>query len=94
MSFGRKSDRIINIIDVANIVIGIVIVICTVFLFVDVTSNNKLFTVIFLLGMIMNICMAVKYYKRYDIPRVVAMCLFSVILLVLVVISIISIWIG
>lgn len=90
MKLLKKGSRFINIVDIVNMVLGVFIIVCTVFLFVDISHNQKLFFVIFLLSAIMNICMGVKYYKRYDAPRTIALAAFAIILLVLAVVSFIS----
>ena len=90
MKLLKKGSKFINIVDIVNMVLGVIIIVCTVFLFVDITHNQKLFFVIFLLSAIMNICMGVKYYKRYDAPRTIALAAFAIILLVLAVVSFIS----
>ncbi len=92
MSFGKRGNRLIYALDIANIIIGVVLVVLTVFLLVDISGHEKLFTIIFLLGMILNISMSVKYYQRSDVPRVIALIVFAVVLLALSVISFISVW--
>lgn len=92
MKLLKKGNRFINIVDIVNMVLAAIIIVCTVFLFVDITHNQKLFFLIFLLSAIMNICMAIKYYKRYDAPRTIALSAFAVILLVLAVVSFVSIF--
>lgn len=91
MKLLKKGSRFINIVDIVNMVLGVVIIVCTVFLFVDIAHHQKLFFIIFLLSAIMNICMAVKYYKRYDAPRTIALAAFAIILMVLAVVSFISV---
>lgn len=89
----RKSVTVTDVFDIANIIIGMLIVICTVFLFVDLDENEKLFTIVFLLAAIMNGYMAVKYYRRVDVPRMAALSIFTLILLVLTVLSFLTLWI-
>lgn len=93
MKSGRKSGTITNIIDIVNIVIGIFIVICAVFLFVDLKANEKLFTVVFFLATVMNMDMAFKYYKRADVPRTIALVVFALLLLALSVVSLLTLWV-
>ena len=89
----QEDGTIINVLDIVNIIIAMLIVVCTVFLFVDLKENEKLFTVVFLLATVMNVDMVVKYYKRVDIPRTVALSLFALLLLVLSVLSFVTLWI-
>ena len=93
MKSGRRYGTIANVLDIVNIIIAMLIVVCTVFLFVDLKENEKLFTVVFLLATVTNVDMAVKYYKRVDIPRTVALSLFALLLLVLSVLSFVTLWI-
>lgn len=90
MKLLKKGSRFINIVDIVNMVLGVIIIVCTVFLFVDISHHQKLFFIIFLLSAIMNICMGVKYYKRYDAPRTIALAAFALILLVLAGVSFMS----
>lgn len=92
MKFFKKGSRFIGIVDIINTLLAGAIIICTVFLFVDIGKNEKLFFVIFLLSAILNICMAIKYFKRYDAPRTIALAAFAVILLILAAVSFISLW--
>lgn len=94
MKLLKKGNRFINIVDIFNMILGVIIIVCTVFLCVDISSHQKLFSVIFLLSAIMNICMGIKYYKRYDAPRTIALVLFGLILLVLAGVSFVSIWLA
>ena len=92
MNFGKRENRLIYALDIANIIISVILVALTVFLLVDISGHENLFTIIFLLGMILNVTMTVKYYKRSDVPRVIALIVFALILLALSVISFVSIW--
>lgn len=88
----KIGNSFISVTDLINIILGVLIIISSVILLVDIKQYEKFFTVIFILASAMNICMGTKYYKRSDAPRMIALFAFAIILLVLAVASFIALW--
>lgn len=89
----RNGNGLTNIVDIANIILGIFITICAVFLLIDIKTYSKLFLIVFILGAVLNINMSVKYYKRNDMVRMLALSIFALILIILAVFSLLTVWI-
>lgn len=85
---GKRSLRRIGpIIDKINIVLGVCIILCGIFLIVNVKKYDFMFPVIFQLGAIMNILLAFKSHKMADNGRMVVLAIGAVLLIVLSIIA-------
>ena len=51
-----------------------------------------MFFVVFAAGTAMNINMAIKYYNRNDMARMIALAVFALILIALAVFSLVTVW--
>lgn len=64
-----------KIIDGINIILAIVVIVCAVFIIMDTQRNMLLFPVIFMCTALMNMALAVKYYKRKETLKTVMLIL-------------------
>ena len=64
-----------KIVYVVNIVLAISVVVCAVLILLDTTRNMLLFPVIFFCTALMNMTLAIKYYKRREIGKTIMLIL-------------------
>ncbi len=83
----RSLRKMGPIIDKINIVLSIGIVISGIFLIVDVEKYKFLFPVLFLMGALMNLALAIKCYKMAEMGRMVVLALATVFLAILTVVG-------
>ncbi len=60
-----------TIIDGINILLALVQIVCIVLIIIDATSNMLLFPVVFFCTSLMNMALAVKYFKRRETGKVI-----------------------
>lgn len=89
----RNGSGFITVVDILNMIFGLIIIVCAVFLVVDMNEYAKLFLIVFVAGAAMNINMAVKYFKRNDLVRMLAFSIFALLLICLAIFSLVTIWI-
>lgn len=89
----RNGSSFITVVDILNMIFGLIIIVCAVFLVVDMNEYAKLFLIVFVAGAAMNINMAVKYFKRNDLVRMLALSIFALLLICLAIFSLVTIWI-
>lgn len=78
--------------DMNNFILGIGIIVFSILIFVDHNKYAKLFALVFLLAGMLNFVMGVKYFKRSEIAKTIALFIASVFLIVMTVISFIALW--
>ncbi len=88
----RNGSGFVTVVDVLNMIFGIIIIVCAVFLLVDMREYARMFFVVFAAGTAMNINMAIKYYNRNDMARMIALAVFALILIALAVFSLVTVW--
>ena len=64
-----------KIIDCINILLAVAVVVCAVLILMDTTANMLLFPVIFFCTALMNMALGIKYYKRKETGKVIALVL-------------------
>ena len=64
-----------RVVDIINIILSVVVVTCAVFVALNREENLLLFPVIFLSTALINLALAVKYYKRRDNFRVMTLAI-------------------
>ncbi|MBQ9701022.1 MAG: hypothetical protein IJV71_10440 [Lachnospiraceae bacterium] len=60
-----------TIIDGINILLALVQIVCIVLIIIDAASNMLLFPVVFFCTSLMNMALAVKYFKRRETGKVI-----------------------
>ncbi len=88
----RRSLNSSGIYDTINIILGLGVIITAVVIFIDKVKYDKVFTIVFLLAAIMNICMGIKYYHRREIVKMIALFCAGIFLLIMMIISFIALW--
>lgn len=78
--------------DIINTILGILVVISTIFIFIDREKYEKFFVAVFLFAAAMNICMGLKYFKRNEILKMVALMLAGIFLIGMTVITFLAFW--
>lgn len=89
----RRSLNSSGIYDTINVILGIGIIISSIVVFIDHVKYNRVFTIVFLLAAIMNLCMGVKYYHRREIAKTIALIIAGVFLIAMMIISFMALWI-
>ena len=64
-----------KIVDGINAILSISIVVCAVLILLDTASNMLLFPVIFFCTALMNMTLAIKYYKRKETGKTIMLIL-------------------
>ncbi len=85
----KKSGSIMKIF---NLILSIAIIICGVVNIANPKGNAKLFPIICLMGAILNGTMCVKYYRRKDFARAIALTIAAIVLAVFSVVTFIALW--
>ena len=62
-----------KVVDIINIILSAVVITCAVFVALNREENLILFPVIFICTALINLALAVKYYKRRDSLRVITL---------------------
>lgn len=88
----RRGIHSSGIYDTLNFVFGIIIILTSLFIFIDRAKYEQLFTVVFLLATAMNMCMGIKYYHRRELAKIIALTIASVFFIVMMVISFMALW--
>ena len=88
----RRNLNSSGLYDMINIILGIGIIITSIVIFIDHVKYDKVFTVVFLLAAIMNLCMGIKYYHRREIAKMIALFIASIFLIIMTIISFIALW--
>lgn len=83
----RRNINSSGIYDTVNVILGIAILIVAAIIFIDKEKYDKLFAVEFMLVAAMNICMGIKYLKRQEIVKTIALFLAGAFFAVIMVIS-------
>ncbi len=55
-----------RVVDVINLILSVVVLVCAVLVAIDTEKNMLLFPVIFMCTGLINLALAVKYYKRRE----------------------------
>lgn len=69
MDFDRRKRpfrKLGKVIDIINVILSVVVIVCAVFVAVDIQNNILLFPVIFLCTGLINLALAIKFYKRNE----------------------------
>ena len=78
--------------DVMNAILGLAVIVCTFFIVMNVSKHEKLFPIAFLLAGTMNLVMGMKYVKRHEVVRTIALFLATVILYVFSGVTFVALW--
>ena len=62
-----------KVVDIINIILSVVVIACAVIVALNRAENLFLFPVIFLCTAMINLVLAIKYYKRRDSFRVITL---------------------
>lgn len=62
-----------KVVDIINIILSLVVIVCAVIVAINRAENLFLFPVIFLSTALINLVLAIKYYKRRDSFRVITL---------------------
>ena len=76
MDFERKKRPfryLGRVVDIINILLSAVVITCAVFVALNREENLLLFPVIFICTALINLVLAIKYYKRRDSLRVITL---------------------
>ena len=71
----RPFRQLGRVVDITNIMLSVVVLTCAVFVAIDREKNILLFPVIFLCTGLINLALAIKYYKRREMIRFIALVL-------------------
>lgn len=64
-----------KIVDGVNVILSLSVVVCAVLIILDTASNMLLFPVIFFCTALMNMTLAIKYYKRKETGKTIMLIL-------------------
>lgn len=78
--------------DIINGILGVGVIICTFFILINVSKYEKLFPIAFLLAGTMNFIMGIKYVKRHEVIRTIALFLATVVLYVVGGVTLVGLW--
>ena len=78
--------------DAINALLGIGVIVCTFFILMNVSKHEKLFPIAFLLAGTMNLVMGIKYLKRHEMIRTIALFLATLVLYAVGGITLIGLW--
>lgn len=90
MDFERRKRpfrQLGRVIDVTNIILSVIVLTSAVFVAIDREKNMLLFPVIFLSTGLINLALAIKYYKRNEMVRFIALVLACIVFIVFGVLS-------
>ena len=90
MEFERRKRpfrQLGRVIDVTNIILSVIVLTSAVFVAIDREKNILLFPVIFLCTGLINLALAIKYHKRNEMMRVIALVLACIIFIVFGILS-------
>lgn len=62
-----------KVVDIINIILSVVVITCAVIVAFKREENLLLFPVIFICTALINLALAIKYYKRHDSLRVITL---------------------
>lgn len=91
MEFERRKRplrQLGRVIDVTNIILSVIVLTSAVFVAIDREKNILLFPVIFLCTGLINLALAIKYHKRNEMMRFIALVLACIIFIVFGILSI------
>lgn len=88
----RNINPVGNVLDIINLILGIMVIIFLFIIVINFKKNEKMFAPAFLSASIMNICMGIKYYKRHEIIKMIALMIAGIFLMVMTVISFMAFW--
>lgn len=89
----RRNLNSSGLYDTVNVFLGIAILIVAIFIFIDKEKYDKMFAVEFFMVSAMNICMGIKYFKRQEITKTIALFAAGIFFAIIMVISFIALWI-
>lgn len=78
--------------DIINAVLGFAVIVCTFFIVMNVFKYEKLFPVAFILAGTMNLIMGIKYVKRHEVIRTIALFVATGILYVFGGVTLVALW--
>ena len=78
--------------DIIDTILGVLVVIFTVFIFIDKEKYEKFFVAVFFFAAAMNFCMGLKYMKRSEPVKTVALMLAAVFLICMTVVTFLAFW--
>ena len=88
----RRRGTSSGVYDITNTILGIFVVLFTLLVFVEREKYEKFFVAVFFFAAAMNVCMGVKYLKRNEIIKTIALMLSGVFLLGMTVVSFLAFW--
>ena len=83
----RPFRQLGRVVDITNILLSVVVLTCAVFVAIDREKNILLFPVIFLCTGLINLALAIKYHKRNEMMRFIALVLACIIFIVFGILS-------
>lgn len=81
-----------NVLDILNLILGILVIIFTLIIVINFKKNEKMFVPAFLSASLMNIFMGIKYYKRNEIIKPITLFIAGIFLMIMTVISFMAFW--
>lgn len=88
----RNGNSIGNVLDIVNLILGILVILFTFIIIINLKKNDKMFAPAFLSASLMNICMGIKYYKRHEIIKFISLIIAGIFLMIMTVISFMAFW--
>ena len=88
----RNANSVGNLLDIINLILGVLVIIFTFIIMINFKKNENMFAFAFLSAALMNICMGIKYYKRHEIIKFIALMLAGIFMIVMTVISFKAFW--
>ena len=88
----RRSINKSGVYDTINFILGLCTIISTFVIFIDRVKYQKFFTAVFLFAAAMNICMGIKYFKRNEILKTLALMVAGLFLLGMTVLTFFAFW--
>ena len=78
--------------DTINFILGIGVIVSSIVIFIDYNKYDKVFMIAFLLASLMNFCMGMKYFKRSEMVKAIALFLAGIFLMAMTVLSFLVLW--
>lgn len=88
----RRRANSSGVYDIIDTILGVLVVLFTVFILIDKEKYEKFFVAVFFFAATMNFCMGLKFFKRSDLPKVVALMLATLFLLGMTVVTFLAFW--
>lgn len=88
----RRNANKSGIYDTINVILGLCVIMSTIIIFIDSDKYEKFFTAVFIFAASMNICMGIKYFKRNEILKTIALMIAGVFLIGMTVLTVFAFW--